>query len=377
MKRGFFVELAGLFVLFAVAIPQVAKAQTTWTATVGAETKDQSVQANGFFVNELWIDEGDSIVWRWVPVNEIHTVTFLGSAIARPTPPPPVGPVPPIPMTPPFYFGQHTSGNPAFNNNCQVLGSGSSTTFTPATSCASSGVLDDGATFKVTSPAGSAGDYKFVCLIHTDMTGTVHVRAKGAAYPYTQVEYTKKGLDEAEDVLKDGDDQREEVRDNNSTNEIAGTGEIVATGGGTQYRAVVRFLKGVLHIKAGDTVTWTNLDPTEPHTVTFGTEPANFNPMAVVGFTHGLTETATIVCSPRPVACDKDYMQITDAVQVFNPAIFLNSGFLQATAPDATGSVENMLTPTRVSITFPTPGDFYYHCALHDVDGMYGEVIVK
>ena len=336
MKHRLLPVLSGLFVLLAVAIPQAANAQTVWTAKVGAETRDQSVQADGFFVNELWINEGDSVLWTWVPVNEPHTVTLLGSAIARPTPPPPIGPTllpPPVPAPPPFYFGQDASVNPAFNNNCQALGSGSSTTFTSTTSCASSGALNDGATFKVTFPTGSAGDYKFVCLIHTDMTGTVHVRAKGTAYPYSKVEYTKKALDEAEDVLNDGDDQREEVRDDNYTDEIAGTGEIVATGGGTQYRAVVRFLKGVLRIKAGDTVTWTNLDPTEPHTVTFGTEPANFNPMAVLGFTKGLNETATIACSPGPVACDKDYMQTTDTAQAYNAAVFLNSGFLQGNSP--------------------------------------------
>ena len=30
-----------------------------------------------------------------------------------------------------------------------------------------------------------------------------------------------------------------------------------------------------IHIRAGDTVEWTNQDPVTPHTVTFGTEPAN------------------------------------------------------------------------------------------------------
>ena len=28
----------------------------------------------------------------------------------------------------------------------------------------------------------------------------------------------------------------------------------------------------------GESVEWTNIDPTEPHTVTFGTEPPNFVP---------------------------------------------------------------------------------------------------
>ena len=43
--------------------------------------------------------------------------------------------------------------------------------------------------------------------------------------------------------------------------------------GGYQQLAIVRFLKGTIEIHAGDTVEWSNHDPDEPHTITFGTEP--------------------------------------------------------------------------------------------------------
>jgi plastocyanin len=32
---------------------------------------------------------------------------------------------------------------------------------------------------------------------------------------------------------------------------------------------------------------------------------------------------------------------------------------------------------TRIRITFPNKGTYYYHCALHDVDGMNGTVVVE
>ena len=72
-----------------IMAPHVSEAQVTWHANVGAETKDQGVQADAFLSNELWILEGDSIRWTFVPKNEIHTVTFLKPSQVRP--PFPVG----------------------------------------------------------------------------------------------------------------------------------------------------------------------------------------------------------------------------------------------------------------------------------------------
>jgi hypothetical protein len=55
---------------------------------------------------------------------------------------------------------------------------------------------------------------------------------------------------------------------------------------------------------------------------------------------------------------------------------FLNSGFLQAQAPDRVFAPQLPPGTTRIRITFPKAGTYQYHCALHDVDGMLGTVIV-
>jgi plastocyanin len=147
---------------------------------------------------------------------------------------------------------------------------------------------------------------------------------------------------------------------------IAGVGEIAATGGGTQYRSVVRFLNPTITIHKGQSVTWTNLDPTEPHTVTFGTEPAGFIPTV-----------------PVDLGSSKPDGTLTGTIN--STSDFLNSGFIQAQAPDRTApglgtppSGDAQLPPgtTRISITFNNPGTYQYHCALHDVDGMQGTVVV-
>ena len=64
-----------------------ASCNTTYPANVGAETHDESVQANGFFVNELWVYEGDCIEFTWNSQNEIHTVTLLATDQVRPAAP--------------------------------------------------------------------------------------------------------------------------------------------------------------------------------------------------------------------------------------------------------------------------------------------------
>lgn len=282
--------------------------------------------------------------------------------------------------------------------------------------------MSGGTTFTVTFP--KAGNYKLVCLIHTDMTGTVHVlvnNAANAGLVHSQRFYDDVAQDEVRAILSDDDHRDDE--DHRGWNDrrdrdhavTAGIGEIVATGGGQQYRAVVRFLPGTIHIHAGDSVVWTNLDPTEPHTVTFGNEPAGFvptlyslppalvlapgppipNPPALCTSTVTTdcqdpstgTVIGTINCTTTPSAtagtspCNAAFTPQTNSVNPppppYAPYSFLNSGFLQAAIPDRTGSAQVPPGTTRIRITFPNKGTYYYHCALHDTDGMNGAVIVE
>src|ERR1700733_10491669 len=181
MKRILFPDSLCWMLLAAVLIvAPAAKASTTYTVNVGGETKDQSVQADGFFPNEVWLLEGDSIQWTFVPKNEVHTVTLLTPGQIRPSAPPPAGP--------PFAV-QGVSCGPAASYD------GSACVSTPAG-------LSGGATFTVTFP--KAGNYKVVCLIHTDMTGTVHVlvnNAANSALIHSQRFYDDQAQDEAEALL--------------------------------------------------------------------------------------------------------------------------------------------------------------------------------
>jgi plastocyanin len=332
-----------LLLVFIVALPAAA-AQTTYVVNVGAETPDQSVQADGFFPNEVWLLEKDSIQFQFVPKNEIHTVTLLtqppgGPEQVRPSPPPPAGP--------PFV---------AVGVNCTAAAASS---YDGSVCTSTQTGLTAPSNFTVTFP--KAGNYRFVCLVHTDMNGTVHVLANNAANTallHTPNFYDQQGDQEAGAILLDNILLQWQWPQPLSSGNlvVAGIGKIVATGGGLQYGAVVRFNASKIVIHQGQSVTWTNLDPTEPHTVTFGAEPANFIPPVPAGLGAPAAD-GTLTAT-------------------YNPAVFLNSGFLQAQAPDRTGDTQLPPGTTRITITFNKTGTYNYHCALHDVDGMVGEVVV-
>ena len=367
MKR---LTFSGIVLWTFIGMTTMASAQTTYIARVGAETPDQSVQADGFFPNELWVLQNDSIQFQFVPRNEIHTVTFLtqppgGSEQVRPLAPPPAGP--------PFVI-QHVNCSAAAASNyngsvCASTESGLTALTTPSS-------------FTVTFSA--PGNYKFVCLVHDDMNGTIHVLANNAANAallHTQFYYDQQGAQEANTILSDNGSHQSLPQPRSSRNlVVAGIGKIAATGGGLQYGAVVRFYNEKIVIHKGESVTWTNLDPTEPHTVTFGTEPSGFVPTVAAGLgPTGADGTlkAMLACSPSPAkSCDADFGPESNAAQTYNSTVFLNSGFLQAQAPDRTGTPQLPPGTTRITITFNQTGNYYYHCALHDVDGMLGEVVV-
>ena len=142
-------------------------------------------------------------------------------------------------------------------------------------SCVTTPPLVNGQTFTVQFPL--RGNYKLVCLVHENMTGTVHVMEPAATLPFAQEDYDDLAAHQRTRLLADVDkDQKETSAHRHSSKHVTtGTGEVVATAGGSQTLSVMRFLNDTIVIHAGETAEWTNEDPVTPHTITFGTEPAN------------------------------------------------------------------------------------------------------
>jgi plastocyanin len=219
-----------------------------------------------------------------------------------------------------------------------------------------------GQSFTVNFP--KPGNYSLVCLVHPHMTGVIHVLAVSAALPHDQAFYDAQAADQRKSLLTDTDKQRD-MDDmlsahvlSNKNSVTAGIGEMTVTGAGFESLSVVRFLKGTIEVRKGDTIEWTNLDPALPHTITFGTDPAN------------------------PIPPSGNVPLIPDADGVLHATISsqgdnVHSGFIVAAPENQVGVPQSPPGNTRFRITFTEPGTYNYICALHDNLGMVGKVIVR
>jgi plastocyanin len=213
---------ATVFTAAAILMAGVAttKAQgKEWQVAVGAESPGRGSQALAFLPNELWIQTGDSIRWSF-PTHERHTLTFLTPGQTRP---PGFGPTFGVPVGCPGL----TADGSSFDGSA----------------CVTTGVLllDDtettasAQTYSVSFPA--AGNFKFVCLVHADMTGVVHVFDAPEPLPHYQDFYDRQA--QSEQVLLLTDASRLEGRGTPGNQDgaqgsdvAAGLGEIVTTTGG-------------------------------------------------------------------------------------------------------------------------------------------------
>jgi plastocyanin len=333
-KNSPFVVVALSLVSLSFTLSRTVEAQQTWKATLGAQSKDMGKQAIAFLPNELWIHAGDSITWT-SGSGDIHTVSF-------------------------FIAGQPYMD---FNTGCPGF-SPSGTSF-DGSKCVSAPPLVDGQSYTVKFP--KAGNYSLICLVHPHMTGVIHVLAANAALPHDQYFYNEQAEKQTHNLLSDADNDKDhhshqKMEDMLSAKVMhgngvaAGIGEMNSTAGGFQSLSVVRFLNGTIEIHVGETVEWSVLDPALPHTITFGTEPANPGPpSANVSFDADGGGHATL-----KFVGDSTHSGIIGAVPMN-----------QAGVPQSPPSIPVF------RVTFLKAGTYDYICALHDDLGMVGKVIVK
>jgi len=314
--------LARYWLLFAGMMVAVSLQAETWHATVGAQDENKGRQVVAFLPNELWIHAGDSVEWN-VKADEPHTLTFLTAGQIRP----------PFPV-----------GCPGYSSGTAIV---------DGSTCVSSPPLVSGQSFTVMFP--SPGNFKLVCLVHPDQTGVVHVLETTADLPHGQDFYDEEAANQANELLADLARLQGHHHAASANSVIVGAGKTLATGGGHNSISLMRFMRPELVIHAGATVEWTNDDPSLPHTITFGTEPAN--PIPPSG----------------NVSVDADgALHAT----ISSTADSVHSGLIMSAPQDEIGSPQTPLGPTRFRITFTKPGVYPYICALHDVLGMKGTIIV-
>jgi len=277
----------------------------TWTVQVGSESGDQEIQGMAFLPWEIDINAGDTIKWE-ANSAEIHTVTFLadGQSLESTQPFNPGIPDELLPRGANWYDG-HSYYNSGLLANVTVPG------FPSAKS------------YSLKFP--DQGDFTYYCLVHGKaMKGMVHVRAAGSEYPHSQSDYNEAAESQAHATLEDGYKLDDALWAQSSNHKVL-------VGGDDGTAMIMRFVRPTVTVEVGETVWFTNTGMGEPHTVTFGTEPANIE--APWG----------------------------------DPTSFsggdLNSGIMP---PGST-----------FAVTFTKAGTFDYICGLHDYMGMVGKVIVE
>jgi plastocyanin len=171
----------------------------------------------------------------------------------------------------------------------------------------------------------TAGNFTYFCLLHgAMMKGVVHVNRASTPYPFSQKDYNRQARAATRAIIRDGHALAA------TTRETVEHSRTVAMGADDGVAMVMRFIRPVITVHVGQRVTFTNTGMAAPHTVTFGTEPANSAPPSgdPTNYTGG----------------------------------DLNSGIV---GPGGT-----------FTVTFKAAGTFRYICALHDYMGMVGKVRV-
>ena len=303
-KLAFIVAFAvALLASLAAAGPASADGggHRTWQVQVGSESRDQEIQGMAFLPSEIFVNKRDTIEWH-ANSAEIHTVTFLASGQSL-QPFNPFSKDELLKRGGDSYDG-HSYYNSGLLANVDVPG------------------FPDARSYSLSFPR--KGDFTYYCLVHgMVMKGTVHVRDRGTDYPYSQADYDKASRAQERSILRDGQQLDASLAQQASNHKVI-------AGGDDGVAMVMRFVRPTVTVHVGEEVVFANTGMGAPHTVTFGTEPADiFAPSGdPTHFTGG----------------------------------DLNSGI--------------MWPEDEFTVTFKAKGTFEYICALHDYMGMVGKVRV-
>jgi plastocyanin/predicted lipoprotein with Yx(FWY)xxD motif len=307
------------FAIFA-ALPAsnspVSAAGVNWQVSAGSGTPDAAVTGMAFYPPVITIDEGDSITWSFN--GDAHTVTFLSGAAA----PPPISQAAAIPAGGPSYDG---------------------------TGLVNSGIITPGNTFTLNFT--KAGTFQYQCLLHPVMHGTVVVQPAGTPYPQTQADYNEAATVAEQTDLGQGNTLRRQLQAAppvTTTNADGSTNYNVNAGASAGMASIMRFLPGKLTINVGDTVTWTNIDSIDPHTVTFAPD----------GNYPEFPTPASLTPAGGPT---------------YDGSTFTNSGLI---VPAGSPPFPGIPTTKSFTLKFTKAGTYTYHCLIHDPNGMIGKIRV-
>jgi len=197
------------------------------------------------------------------------------------------------------------------------------------------------------------GSYKYACVIHPQMTGTVTVVATGTKAD-TQADVQSRGDSEMNQWLTEGRAAKKAMTDKapaKTTNADGTTTWTIEMGTSTPHTDVLAFAPVPAAVKAKDKVVFVN-NSAAPHTASFaGKQSLPQNP----------TDPAVNAPKPGP------------SPQTLNATDFINTGLLPPNAPPGQAPP---LAARSFTFTVPASGQYAYVCLLHVSSGMAGVINV-
>jgi plastocyanin len=306
----------------------------------------KDLDLNGFFGRNVAIHVGDSV--RWVfSKRVVHTVTFLAPGDKRP-------PLEQADAANPYSGYTDANGAPFwFNGQPSLL-------IPPDHAFPVGGASTDGRTYHnsgLSAPAFKSytlkftrtGTFKYLCLVHPGMSGSVKVVRKSAKVPSAAADRRARIAG-----------YRKAVKRAKQLANFHPSGNNVVAGHDGGSVAWFRFFPATRTIQAGQSVHFTIASTSEIHTMTFGPQP-----------TPDFVEVHPQPSGPpRLQFSPYAFVPSDPTVPPYTPTIhgngFFNTGIID-TNPQSP-------PPGSVDITFTTPGSYRYECTIHP--GMTAKIIV-
>ena len=267
---------------------------------------------------------GQKVRWNWDETKEPHSVTFFPAGQSAPDPSQSEAFFAPTPPTGPY------DGTALVNSGLVPLGPQAVPPFEM--------------TF------AKAGSFKYVCVIHPQMVGTIDVAAGDAGE--TAAAITTRGDQEKGQWLAEGNEAYGKLMaaaPASTKNRDGTTTWKVEMGITTAHTDILAFAPVPAAVKRGDKVTFVN-NSMAPHTASFFNQhPPIMDP----------TDPAAGKPAPGP------------SPQKLNAKDLFNTGVLPPNAPPGAGPPE---AARSFTFSVPTAGEYQYICIYHAPSGMAGMI---
>jgi plastocyanin len=312
------------------------------TPGTGSIKFPRALDLNGFFRRKVTIHVGDSVRWDFSR-RVVHTVTFLPPGQKRP----------PLEASDPAnpYSGFSDAAGAAFWFNSQP-----GISIPPEHAFPQGGGSTDGTAYRnsgLSAPAfkpyrlkfTKAGTFRYLCLVHPGMAGTVRVVPRNRAVPSGAADRRARRAEMSRAVKR-----------GRQLGKFSPSAPNVVAGHDRGTVAWFRFFPRTTTISAGQSLHFSIDSTSEIHTVAFGPE----------GYRNQI-EGDLIRATPQPSG---------PPLLQFNPLIFLPSdptlpaysgtnhgnGFLNTGVLDTNPATP---PPSSADVTFSTPGTYVFECTIH------------